>query len=102
MAVRMLNTVSVSAIVGIIFLFATLWNLQSREVLYHDLEIPSNVTATTEENENAASVEPVQPQENRASFLEIASKHGTDKVNPHHYNYSKIPDKIRHCLISQL
>ena len=35
---RIFNYVSVSAAVGILFLFATLWNLQSRDILYPLLE----------------------------------------------------------------
>lgn len=98
MAVKLFNTVTVGSALGIIFLFATLWNLQSREPLYQTLEEGSlNATATSSSafdefgaNATATEVEEIpEPTPTRLSFLEIATKHGTDKVTVHHYNYSK-------------
>lgn len=98
MAVKLFNSVTVGSALGIIFLFATLWNLQSRELLYQTLEEGSlNATATpTSEfdefsvNATATTIEEVpEPTATRLSFLEIATKYGTDKVTVHHYNYSK-------------
>jgi hypothetical protein len=99
MAIRIFNPVSISAAVGILFLFATLWNLQSRDILYTHLEetekptmiVPANTTEFAAENATEVAIpEPEQePEPTRHSFLEIATKYGTDKVTTHHYNYSK-------------
>jgi hypothetical protein len=102
MAGRIFNPVSVSAVVGILFLFATLWNLQSRDILYTHLEENEKATPTptptefpeiTAENstiaENTTEVAIPEPEPTRLSFLEIATKYGTDKVTTHHYNYSE-------------
>lgn len=100
MAVKIFNFVSVSAAVGILFLFATLWNLQSRDILYTHLEesekatpTSTRVPETTAHNsttiDKTTKVTIPEPEPTRLSFLEIALKHGTDKVTTHHYNYSK-------------
>jgi hypothetical protein len=92
---RIFNFVSVSAAVGILFLFATLWNLQSRDILYTHLEEFEKVTptqnATVPEDVLADNAEIAEPTAGatRPSFLEIATKWGTDKVTVHHYNYSR-------------
>ncbi|PMD60376.1 uncharacterized protein K444DRAFT_629346 [Hyaloscypha bicolor E] len=90
---RIFNFVSVSAAVGILFLFATLWNLRSRDVLYTHLEEFEKVTPTQNTTvpedvlaDNAEITEPTAGA-TRPSFLEIATKWGTDKVTVHHYNY---------------
>ncbi|KAF4628041.1 hypothetical protein G7Y89_g10111 [Cudoniella acicularis] len=97
MAVRIFNLVSVTAICGIILLFTTLWNLQSRTG-YLDLLRLSNETGVNdktsididiedgvEANLNA-TIEEAQLK-SRPSFTEIGRKYGTDKVTNHHYNY---------------
>lgn len=94
---RIFNFVSVSSAVGILFLFATLWNLQSRDILYTHLEEFEKATPTkntTEISEDIVAdnttetVDPT-PEPTRLSFLEIATKWGTDKVTTHHYNFSE-------------
>jgi len=94
MAGKIFNLVSVSAVIGIFFLFTTLWNLQSRDPLYSELVVPANVSATRLANATTTTSEVPEPTATRPSFLEIAIKHGTDKVNPHHYNFSKSPVKF--------
>ncbi|KAH7330488.1 hypothetical protein BKA65DRAFT_597539 [Rhexocercosporidium sp. MPI-PUGE-AT-0058] len=81
------NPVLACAITGILFLFTTLWYLQYHNVSYHQ-HLDGQVVLEEEAPEVA---------EPRLSFLEIATKHGTDKVNPHHYNhmYEKHLDPIR-------
>jgi hypothetical protein len=94
---RIFNFVSVSAAVGILFLFATLWNLQSRDILYTHLEefervsTPTQNTTVPEDVLTGKTTEIVEPtpEPTRPSFLEIATKWGTDKVTTHHYNYSE-------------
>ena len=89
MAGKLWNPISACAAIGIIFIFATLWNLQSHDILYQqDLEVQG--TSDPEPDVNTTEVEPPELVETRLSFLEIATKHGTDKVNPHHYNYSRV------------
>jgi hypothetical protein len=94
---KIFNFVSVSAAVGIVFLFATLWNLQQREIRYTHLEdteksTPSP-TGTPEVLLVDDSTEDLEPEPEseliRPSFLEIATKWGTDKVTTHHYNHSE-------------
>lgn len=85
---KIFNLVSISAVIGIFFLFTTLWNLQSRDPLYRELVVPSNVSTTESANATNTTAEMPEPTATRPSFLEIATKHGTDKVNPHHYNFS--------------
>jgi hypothetical protein len=97
---RIFNFVSVSAAVGILFLFATLWNLQQRDILYTHLEETENPKPTPTEipeellvdnSTEIAEPEPEPtPEPTRPTFLEIATKWGTDKVTTHHYNYSMI------------
>ena len=97
MAIRIFNPVSVSAAVGILFLFATLWNLQSRDILYTHLEeterptmiVPANTTEFATENVTEVAIPEPEPEPTRPSFFEIATKYGTDKVTTHHYNYSE-------------
>jgi hypothetical protein len=63
MAVRLFNTVSIGAICGIIFVFVTLWQLRSRDLLYASLDelnsssitkMPTNSSGIT----NAENAEP--------------------------------------------
>jgi hypothetical protein len=100
MVAKIFNFVSVSAAVGILFLFVTLWNLQSRDILYTHLEESEKATPTsTKLSETTADnsttvdistkVAATEPEPTRLSFLEIATKHGTDKVTTHHYNHSE-------------
>jgi hypothetical protein len=100
MAVRIFNPVSVSAAVGILFLFTTLWNLNSRDILYTHLEENEKATSTSAKNpkiltDNSSVIDSTseitipEPGPTRLSFLEIATKHGTDKVTTHHYNHSE-------------
>ena len=85
---KLWNPISACAAIGIIFIFATLWNLQSHDISYQqDLEVQEQLDS--EPKINVTEVEPPVPVETRLSFLDIATKHGTDKVNPHHYNYSR-------------
>jgi hypothetical protein len=95
---KIFNFVSVSAAVGIVFLFATLWNLQQRDILYTHLEETEKSTPPPMEipeellidnSTEIAELEP-EPEPTRPSFLEIATKWGTDKVTTHHYNYSEL------------
>ena len=99
---RIFNFVSVSSAVGILFLFATLWNLQSRDILYTHLEEFEKATPTKNTTEipeevvadNTTEIVEPTPEPTRPSFLEIATKWGTDKVTTHHYNYSKFPNNF--------
>jgi hypothetical protein len=93
---RIFNYVSVSSAVGILFLFATLWNLQSRDVLYTHLEEFEKVTPTQNTTvpedvlaDNTNGITELTGERTRPSFLEIATKWGTDKVTVHHYNHSE-------------
>jgi hypothetical protein len=93
---RIFNFVSVSAAVGILFLFATLWNLQSRDILYTHLEEFEKVTPTQNTTvpedvlaNNTNGITELTGEPTRPSFLEIATKWGTDKVTVHHYNHSE-------------
>jgi hypothetical protein len=94
---KIFNFVSVSAAVGIVFLFVTLWNLQQQDIQYTHLEETENPTpspmGTPEEllvGDSTEILEPEpEPESTRPSFLEIATKWGTDKVTTHHYNHSE-------------
>ncbi|KAG4439331.1 hypothetical protein IFR05_005206 [Cadophora sp. M221] len=90
------NPVSACAIIGILFLFTTLWNLQSHDNLYRQ-QADGQDPAVSEDEAGSSEVEVPELTEPRLSFLEIATKHGTDKVNPHHYNhmYEKYLDPVR-------
>jgi hypothetical protein len=95
MAVRLFNTVSIGAVCGIIFVFVTLWQLQSRDLFYTSLD-QSNSTSIAKIVTNSSrvtDVEIAEPEPTRLSFLDIATKHGTDKVTIHHYNYSEFPSQ---------
>jgi hypothetical protein len=94
---KIFNFVSVSAAVGIVFLFATLWNLQQRDIQYTHLEETEKSTPSpmktpeellVDDSKEVSEPEP-EPEPNRPSFLEIATKWGTDKVTTHHYNHSE-------------
>lgn len=99
MQAKIFNFVSVSAAVGIVFLFATLWNLQQRDIQYTHLEETEKSTPSPMEipeellvDNSTEIVDPeLEPESEptRPSFLEIATKWGTDKVTTHHYNHSE-------------
>jgi hypothetical protein len=92
---KIFNFVSVSAAVGIVFLFATLWNLQQRDIQYTHLEETERSTPLPMEIpeelliDNSTEMVKPEPEPTRPSFLEIATKWGTDKVTTHHYNHSE-------------
>jgi hypothetical protein len=92
---KICNFVSVSAAVGIVFLFATLWNLQQRDILYTHLEETEKSTPSPMEIQeellvdNSTEIVEPEPEPTHPSFLEIATKWGTDKVTTHHYNHSE-------------
>lgn len=83
------NPVSACAVIGILFLFTTLWNLQSHDNLYRS-QLDDQETVVLEDNASTSEIDVPELAEHRLSFLEIATKHGTDKVNPHHYYYSAL------------
>lgn len=91
MAVKIFNTISVTATVTIILLFTTLWHLQARSALFDDL-LHQTENSTSASEEAAPTISPVVIAEpiltdTRPSWREIAFKHGTDKVTTHHYQY---------------
>jgi hypothetical protein len=97
MGVKIFNAVSVSAVVAIIVLFTTLWNLQARPDYFPDdliHQVPHEADGTASKVEPTPSPSPTiikepEPTGTRPSWREIAFKYVTDKVTTHHYQYSK-------------
>ncbi|KAL2067581.1 hypothetical protein VTL71DRAFT_2006 [Oculimacula yallundae] len=83
---KLLNPISTCLTIGVLFLIVTIWNLRSHDGFYRSKgKVPT--PDDLEVKATRIGVDTLNIDEARLSFLEIATKHGTDKVNPHHYNY---------------